>query len=171
MVEIANDFDFEWKGIHVMIGGLGLQVGSIIIFLLFFADFTQKARRKQSNWSEKYRQLCRSPGFIAFQLGKCADGRIRKMTNELTFRAAILAATVAILIRSIFRVAELYQGFHGEIWNNEAAFMVLEGGAISFACLSVTIFHPGWNFSGAWHDTKTQPIRGRKTDTEAISLQ
>ena len=59
---------------------------------------------------------------------------------------ALFAATIAILIRSIFRIAELSRGFHGDIWNNEVDYMVLKGGMMAFACLLLTFAHPGIAF-------------------------
>lgn len=68
----------------------------------------------------------------------------------LTVLIALVIATVTILIRSSFRVAELTGGFHGRLWNGEIYFMVLDGTMVSIASILLTIFHPGVAFHGQW---------------------
>jgi len=65
---------------------------------------------------------------------------------------ALALATVCILIRSIFRVAELSEGFNGPLANQQVTFMVLEGAMVVFAAVSITIFHPGLAMQGAWKE-------------------
>lgn len=80
-------------------------------------------------------------------------------------------ATITIFIRCVFRVAELSSGFNGELFNDEVAFMVLEGSVRSRLCyektsadiecrpmiiiasLCLTIFHPGLVFEDALAET------------------
>lgn len=57
---------------------------------------------------------------------------------------------MTIFVRSIFRAAELYQGFDGALANNEVTFMVLEGAMVIIACIALTVFHPGVAFGGKW---------------------
>jgi hypothetical protein len=47
-------------------------------------------------------------------------------------------------------VIELNDGFDGKIANNEPSFMILEGPMIIIAALALSIFHPGYCFSGNW---------------------
>ena len=68
----------------------------------------------------------------------------------LTYDPALLVSTIAILIRSAFRVAELSAGFHGALANNETTFMVLDGVMIIAAVAVLTVLHPGVSFQGAW---------------------
>ena len=63
---------------------------------------------------------------------------------------ALGLATTCILIRSSFRVAELSQGFHGALANQQVTFMVLEGAMIIIAVCALTAYHPGVAFNGAW---------------------
>jgi hypothetical protein len=64
--------------------------------------------------------------------------------------AGLLVATITILIRSTFRVAELTGGFHGKLWESEIDFMVLDGAMVAIASLLMTLFHPGLAFHGRW---------------------
>jgi RTA1 like protein len=68
--------------------------------------------------------------------------------------AGLLVATITILIRSSFRVAELTGGFHGKLWHSEIDFMVLDGAMIAIASLLMTLFHPGLAFHGRWSVVK-----------------
>jgi hypothetical protein len=73
---------------------------------------------------------------------------------------ALGLATLLILIRSSFRVAELSEGFASALANNQVTFMVLEGGMVASAVILLTVLHPGlvferkgwkdagWSFSG-----------------------
>jgi hypothetical protein len=70
--------------------------------------------------------------------------RVRLQANRIF--SALLTATVTILIRSTFRVAELTGGFHGKLWNNEIDFMCLDGAMVALACVFLTGFHPGLVF-------------------------
>ena len=54
------------------------------------------------------------------------------------------------MVRSCFRVAELSDGFDGELANDQNTFMVLEGAMISIGTLTLTTFHPGLAFIEAW---------------------
>jgi hypothetical protein len=59
-------------------------------------------------------------------------------------------ATICILIRCVFRVAELSGGFNGKLANQEASFMILEGAMIVTASIALTVYHPGKCFQGEW---------------------
>jgi hypothetical protein len=57
-----------------------------------------------------------------------------------------------MLTRCAFRIAELSAGFKGKIWFDERDYMVLEGGMVSLCVLLLTFIHPGFGFSGRYHD-------------------
>lgn len=65
-------------------------------------------------------------------------------------------ATIAILIRSAFRVAELRDGFQSKLAGNEIAFMILEGGMIMVATVCLTVFHPGYSLGVSWKVTHSR---------------
>lgn len=51
---------------------------------------------------------------------------------------------LTILIRSIFRLIELQEGFDGELANKELDFMILEGPMIFIGVIALTVWHPGY---------------------------
>ncbi len=64
---------------------------------------------------------------------------------------ALPIATITIFVRCVYRCAELSGGFNSELFtSDEPLFMVLEGGMISIATISLTVLHPGICFQGAW---------------------
>lgn len=85
----------------------------------------------------------------------------------LTLRPNVLAgltlATVLILIRSIFRVAELAKGFQSKLANEEVPFMILEGAAMILATTIMTIFHPGLIIKGKWKESGWE-LKGWKNE-------
>lgn len=46
-------------------------------------------------------------------------------------------------VRSVYRVAELQQGFNDPIANSEVSFMILEGPMIFLAVFAMTVLHSG----------------------------
>ena len=55
---------------------------------------------------------------------------------------AILVSTAAILIRCIFRVAEMSGGWHGPLAKNEYLFSFLDGMMIAIATGIFVLIHP-----------------------------
>lgn len=119
-------------GIDIMIAGLVLQVIGLTIFLIVCTDFAWRCRRGVLNMDADKVQARRRP-LLRITIG------------------SLVLATVCILIRSVFRVVELWQGFSGALWNDELDFMILDGTMIAIATICLTAFHPGPGFGGQWH--------------------
>ncbi|KAL3421224.1 RTA1 like protein [Phlyctema vagabunda] len=114
-------------GINIMIAGLAFQVASLLGFVVLCAEFFYKVHK--------------SP-----RMGSRGE-------NGVSLRFLIIAfalATLFILIRSTFRMAELYEGFDGKLANEQAPFMIFEGAMIIFATALMTAFHPGRYLSKQW---------------------
>ncbi|MCJ1477671.1 hypothetical protein MMC13_006344 [Lambiella insularis] len=131
IADTANDYSTTQLGINVMIAGLGWQVASLCLFIVACGDLAWRIRQRSAEVDHKTTTLRTSFKFKAFL---CALG----------------VATLTIFIRSCFRVAELSQGFHGPLANQEITFMVLEGAMIVIAITALTTFHPGVCFEGYW---------------------
>jgi hypothetical protein len=56
---------------------------------------------------------------------------------------ALIIAYFAILIRCIYRIAEMAGGWRNPIMQNQAAFVVCDGVMCVVACVVLNIFHPG----------------------------
>jgi hypothetical protein len=75
---------------------------------------------------------------------------------------ALATATISILIRTCFRVAELHDGYGGSLANDEVLYMILEPVMMTIAVLALTIGHPGPILGTVWQANGFQ-LRKRKT--------
>ncbi|KAF4637850.1 hypothetical protein G7Y89_g225 [Cudoniella acicularis] len=158
----------ETFGTNIMVAGLASQLISLSCFLILASEFFWKVSvdrkaRNATNWASK--SIDRPP----------PDKEFFKL-----FLVGYGCATLLILARSIFRTAELAHGFRGSLANNELAFMVLEGGMIIFATLTMTILHPAefigekWKESGWGINKNDQPageMRKASLDEDAHELR
>ncbi len=141
----ANDQSQSDEGRGIMLAGVVFQVVSLLVFMGLWLEFVFRLRRT----SESSRDI----RFVEL-----------RSTNKFTwFQYALGAAVVLIFIRSVYRVAELQQGFDGPIANNELSFMILEGPMIFLAVLAMTVLHPGIAFGGKWRSAGWSIKKSRKT--------
>jgi len=103
------------------------------------------------------RQEARRSCFLG--IGEKAETKILGMN---AFISAFALATLLVLIRSVFRVAELAHGFQGKLLNDQIAFMVLEGGVMVLAISIMTAFQPGRFLGGRELGGRAGRERGRK---------
>jgi hypothetical protein len=75
----------------------------------------------------------------------------------------VALATLAVIVRSVFRCAELKEGFDGKLANEEVTFIVLEGAMIVVALGLLTFAQPGLVFKGLWTEAAWS-FRGRKVE-------
>ncbi|KAK9320014.1 RTA1 like protein-domain-containing protein [Lipomyces orientalis] len=134
-------------GRNVMMGGLGFQVAATLMFIVACADFWWRVRRAGPDAREpSHETLRRSLKFRLFLWG-------------------LAVAIICIFTRSVFRVAELSEGFDGALANQEVTFMILEGAMMFISCTALTILHPGFCFQGSWDAANFRLGRGKKGDT------
>ncbi|KAL4779657.1 RTA1 like protein-domain-containing protein [Aspergillus varians] len=161
---IASSADDDQKsmsdlGINIMIAGLAWQVVSLFIFCALAIHFFLRVRKATgSQFNMDFDRLRRS-GYFKGSLW------------------ALTVATLVIIIRSIFRCAELSEGFDGKLANDEVTFMILEATMIGIAAILLTVFHPGPVWKGQWNQavwsTRTKGAVYDKTSSgggSAISL-
>lgn len=119
-------------GDHIMVAGLAFQVATLFIFIILCTDFALRTLKRMR------------------QMGNAAtDPAHAKLRASWTFRAflcALALATLCIFIRSIYRVAELSEGWEGALIKNQKLFIGLEGAMVIVAVLSLNAFHPGLCF-------------------------
>ncbi|OOF89857.1 hypothetical protein ASPCADRAFT_519604 [Aspergillus carbonarius ITEM 5010] len=129
----ADQADLAQSGVNIMIAGLASQVASLVLFMGLCLDYAWRVRKNSCDLNP--------------------DVHMRDLRDSFIWKA-FLGATLAIFIRSVFRVAELKGGFHSALANDEVDFMILEGAMIVIAILSLTALHPGVCFDGLWDQTK-----------------
>lgn len=148
----ANDHSGSETGRGIMVAGVVFQVVSLLFYMGLWLEFIIRLRKtNESTKDVRFIELRNTKKFAWFQY-------------------ALGAAVVLIFIRSVYRVAELQQGFDGPIANDEVSFMILEGPFIFLAVLAVTAMHPGYSFSGQWGRANWSIKQSRKASVAMDSL-
>jgi hypothetical protein len=119
-----------------MIAGLSWHAASLTLFMALCGDFALRVRRSLDDQNPASPSVVFTPRFRLFLW-------------------ALGLATLVIFARSVFPLAELSQGFHGPLDNQEITFMVLEGIVIITACTVLTASRPGYAFGRRWVAAKT----------------
>jgi hypothetical protein len=117
-----------------MIAGVSSQVACLLLFIILCIDYFLRIHRYSD-------ALNNSPSHLSLY-----TSRIWKY-----FLSALAVSTIAIFIRSVFRVAELSEGFKGNLANDQVTYMVLEAAMIVIAAGALTILAPGYVFGDVWH--------------------
>jgi len=129
-------------GNNIMIAGLAFQVLTLLIFIVLALDFA-------------IRTICRIR-----RLGQDAlDPRHAKLRDSWQFKGFLVTlsfSTLCIFTRCVYRVAELSEGWSGQLIKTQRYFIGLEGAVIVAAVLALNIFHPGLCFKEAL-DARTEP--------------
>ncbi|KIW23368.1 uncharacterized protein PV07_11575 [Cladophialophora immunda] len=141
----ADDDASNQTGIDIMIAGLASQVVSLAIFMAICGHFAWKVFKNPDKLNPEHAALRRTLRFKGFL-------------------AAIAIAVITITVRSAYRLAELQDGFDGQLANDELVFMILEGPMIIAAVTALTIWHPGFVLGAKlWEDANFH-FRSGKTD-------
>jgi hypothetical protein len=120
-------------GNNIMIAGLTVQVITLFIFITLATDFAVRTVRRTK------------------QLGSqdALDQTHARLRASWAFKGFIIAlsfATLCIFTRSVYRVAELSEGWNGHLIKTQKYFIGLEGAIVGTAVLALNAFHPGLCF-------------------------
>ncbi|CAF3469251.1 unnamed protein product [Fusarium graminearum] len=108
-------------GVDISMAGLALQVIVLVAFIAAFADYMIRYWR---------------------------SGKAQAFGWRMTaFFVGLSAAIILILARCIYRVAELREGYDGELIKHEIPFIILEGVVIVLAAIALFFGHPGLVFN------------------------
>ncbi|KAJ4141555.1 Envelope glycoprotein gp160 [Fusarium equiseti] len=108
-------------GVDVSMAGLVLQVVVLVAFIAAFSDYMIRYWRSGQAQAFGWRMT-------AFFLG-------------------LSASIILILTRCIYRVAELREGYDGDLIKHEVPFIILEGIVIVLAAVALCFGHPGLVFN------------------------
>jgi RTA1 like protein len=128
------------NGNHIMLAGLAFQVFTLFIFILLCSDFTYTTWRRIKSMG-KTEALDQS------------HERLRKSFRFKGFIAALTFATLCIFTRSVYRVAELSEGWEGHLIKTQKYFIGLEGAIVVAGILALNAFHPGICFREGYKGT------------------
>lgn len=147
----ADDRDESDTGVNIMIAGLAFQVASLFLFVVLCTEYGLRVRKNQKCLNQNFNMVYNTRMWKLFLVGKSRAAPVcitNPSRTDHRFLAGLLVATLTIFTRCVFRIAELQQAFNGELFNDETAFMILEGPMIIIASLCLFIFHPGLTFKG-----------------------
>ncbi|KAL0943391.1 uncharacterized protein CTRU02_201277 [Colletotrichum truncatum] len=85
------------------------------------------------------------------------------------FIISITIAYIAIVIRCIYRVPEMAEGWGSDLMQDEITFLVLDGAMILVAVLLLTIFHPAVYFPSL--GKKNDKVLERRTGSNDYEMQ
>ena len=141
-------------GDHIMVAGLAFQVFTLLVFQLLCLDFALRTLKR-----------LKSMGGEALDPG---HSTLRKSLKFRLFLVALALATLCIFIRSIYRVAELSEGWGGALIKNQKLFIGFEGAMVIVAVLVLNIFHPGYCFREGYEPKRYRNVftKAQKTDKQ-----
>lgn len=118
-----------------MVAGLAFQVATLFVFMVLCGDFAMRTRRRYKSLGEA--AFDQNPHFVT----------LRHSTKFKGFLAALALATICIFWRSVYRVAELAEGWSGSLIKRQWLFVGFEGVMVIVACLALNLFNPAFAFS------------------------
>ncbi|KAI5922577.1 rta1 domain protein [Camillea tinctor] len=133
-------------GDRVIIAGIALQCVVLAVFGAMCADYYVRVRRWLRGEGEEQER--------ADARRTWEDGRFR------LFCCAVVGAYCGILIRCIYRIAEMAGGWGNPIMQDEPSFIVLEGFMILIPVILLTAFPPGFLFP-AMAEREAQRFRSK----------
>ncbi|RPA97967.1 RTA1-domain-containing protein [Choiromyces venosus 120613-1] len=142
---LSQDNKDPANGNNIMLAGLGFQVFTLVLFICLCAEYAYRVKTSTQEFDATHAKLRASRKFRAFLI-------------------ALSLSTILILIRSIYRVIEMAQGWSGALIKNQTLFFVLEGIMVILAVLVLNVFHPGFCFREAY----AKRLQAEK-DTDSVS--
>jgi hypothetical protein len=120
-----------------MVAGLAFQVFTILVFMVLCADFALRTHKRYKSMGEA--AFDQNPVFVKLREGWKFKG----------FLIALTLATICIFWRSVYRVAELAEGWTGDLIKRQWLFVGFEGVMVIVACLTLNVFNPAFTFKEA----------------------
>ncbi|KAJ6476490.1 RTA1-like protein [Mycena vitilis] len=110
-------------GANIMLGGIVFQFAAIVSYCAVAVDYFVHYRADR------------------IQLNSTGRGVVD--SNLKTMICALAFSTLALFIRSIYRIVELAGGWQGRVLHTEVYFNVLDGGMVVLAIYTLNLAHPG----------------------------
>ncbi|KAK7681659.1 hypothetical protein QCA50_015393 [Cerrena zonata] len=123
-ISASGDASKGKLGARIFLVGLILQAVSFLFFTVMYIQFLYRVRSNDPRiWSR--------------------DAGKGILNDWRALAAALFASCIFILIRSVYRIAELSQGYRGSIAKNEAIFYLFDVLMLFHAVMVYTPFWPG----------------------------
>ncbi len=117
-----------------MVAGQAFQVATLAIFMGLCADFAIRTRRRYVAMGAS--AFDQNPHFVT----------LRHSLKFKGFLGALGLATICIFWRSVYRVAELAEGWSGSLIKRQWLFVGFEGVMVVVACFALNVFNPAFAF-------------------------
>jgi len=137
-------------GNQAIIAGIALQVVVLMLFGAAGADYWLRVRK----WAHSGDH---STGDIALYSAR----------KFRLFLCGVAVAYACVMVRCVYRVAEMAGGWGNHIMQDEVSFMILDGGLVLTCVTLLTVFHPGIYFQQMTKPSKAQA--GEKTESTTTS--
>ncbi|KJA14175.1 hypothetical protein HYPSUDRAFT_49380 [Hypholoma sublateritium FD-334 SS-4] len=127
----ANSDSVATTGANIILAGIIIQLVIIVIYGIlateFYVRYTSAESRLTKESIDGAQSTPRAP-----------------LTRDIVIMCLALAlSTSLLLIRAIYRVAELADGWLGPVMTNQVAFIVLDGVMVVIAMYTINLAHPG----------------------------
>ncbi|KAK1974116.1 parasitic phase-specific protein PSP-1 [Colletotrichum cereale] len=109
------------RGVNISLAGLVLQVAALLVFCCLFADY-----------------------MITYTRSKTRPPMSQRLRLYLLFLGL---STLLILLRCIYRIVELHEGYFSHWFRDQALYIALESAVMVLAVFSLSIGHPGFLFT------------------------
>ncbi|TVY53156.1 Sphingoid long-chain base transporter RSB1 [Lachnellula cervina] len=157
-------------GDNIMVAGLAFQVLTLLIFMILCVDFAIRTRRRYKSMGED--AFDQNPLYVS----------LRGSWRFKGFIAALTLATICIFWRSVYRVAELGEGWTGNLIRRQWLFVGFEGVMVIVACFALNLFNPAFSFKEAMNglgglgskkrmakqEKQEMAVSGSNSDVEAV---
>lgn len=121
----TNDDNTSEAGRWIVVAGIAFQCFSMGLFIVLFTWFLYDVYRAPASEYEPTHQKVRDRPLFKFLV------------------PAVYICMAFVYTRSIYRLIELAQGWHGHLYLQEGYFLVLEGLMMILAISTMTIVYPG----------------------------
>jgi len=157
-------------GDNIMVAGLAFQVLTLLIFMMLCVDFAVRTRRRYRSMGQD--AFDQNPIYVT----------LRGSWRFKGFIAALTLATICIFWRSVYRVAELGEGWTGNLIRHQWLFLGFEGVMVIVACFALNLFNPAFAFKEAMtglgglgskkklakQEKQAKAVSGSNSDVEAL---
>ena len=92
--------------------------------------------------------------------------KLRESRAFKGFLVALAFCTLCIFTRSVYRVAELSEGWKGHLIQTQKYFIGLEGAIVGVGVLALNVFHPGLCFREGYAERKGLGFGKRRQEKE-----
>ena len=138
MASVASHQNKSVKtGDNIMVAGLAFQVFTLLIFMILCIDFAVKTWGRYKSMGEV--AFDQTPMYKALRGGWRFKG----------FLTGLTLATICIFWRSVYRCAELGEGWQGALIKRQWLFVGFEGVMVIVACFALNVFNPAFTFKEA----------------------